>query len=290
MDKPAIALIGAGRLGTSLILALSQKGYKITGVADSDLPSAQAAAQAVQCSISTADPAAAAKEADFIIISVPDSQIKPVAEVLAAKQAFKKGQIFCHSSGYLPASALVSLKLFGAYTISMHPFVSISRKDQPQRLAGAYFALEGDAVGLESAKEVVSALDGFPVIIKAQDKPLYHAAGAIASNLAVSLLLSARQLLQNAGISGDESEQMLAAMQERLTRNISEDGLDASLTGPIARGDADTVAGHLQALRAADPALARVYALLGAKILEACKNGMGQNPYSQLEKLLKGQN
>jgi predicted short-subunit dehydrogenase-like oxidoreductase (DUF2520 family) len=287
MDKPSIALIGAGRLGTSLITALSKKGYQIAGVADADPQAAQSAGQAVNCGLVTGDPAAAAREAGFVIIAVPDSQIKLVAEGLAAKQAFKKGQVFCHTSGYLPSAVLVSLKLFGAYTISMHPFVSISSKDQSQRLAGAYYALEGDAVGLEAAREMVQALDGFSFSLRAQDKPLYHAASAMASNLALAMMLSAGKMLEKAGVDRESSEQMITAMLERLAGNVSQEGLEASVTGPIARGDRDTVAGHLQALRIADSALAQVYGILGTRLLDVLSPGKEPKNRTELEKTLR---
>jgi predicted short-subunit dehydrogenase-like oxidoreductase (DUF2520 family) len=184
MAKPTLALIGAGKLGTSLALALHQKGYKIIAVADVNEEAARVAAPALGAPLASADPAAAAREADLVILAVPDSAVKLVAENLAAKQAFKKGQIVCHTSGFLPAGVLVSLKLFGVYTLSLHPFVSIAQKFQAGRLAGAYFALEGDAVAVEQAREMVAALDGFSIAVKPQDKPLYHAAGAMASYLA----------------------------------------------------------------------------------------------------------
>jgi predicted short-subunit dehydrogenase-like oxidoreductase (DUF2520 family) len=249
MAKPNLALIGAGRLGTSLALALFQKGYKILAVADVNETAAREAAQALGSPPATTDPASAAKEADLVILAVPDSDIKMAAENLAAKQAFKKGQIVCHTSGFLPAGILVSLKLFGVYTLSLHPFVSISQKLQAARLSGAYFALEGDALAVEQAKELVAALDGFSITVKPQDKPLYHAAGAMASYLAVALWLGAEQALIKAGADQESAGQMVAGMLRSLEENVKQSGLAGALTGPIMRGDLATVQGHLQALK-----------------------------------------
>jgi len=268
MAKPNLALIGAGKLGTSLALALHRKGYTVLAVADIDEGAAREAAKELGSPPATADPAAAAKEADLVILAVPDSAIKSVAENLAARQAFKKGQIVCHTSGFLPAGVLVSLKLFGVYTLSLHPFVSIARKMQPENLSGAYFALEGDALAVEQAREMVAALDGFSLAIKPQDKPLYHAAGAMASYLAVALWLGSEQALIKAGADREAAGQMVASMVRSLEGNIKQNGLAGALTGPVMRGDLATVQGHLQALKAWGGPYEQIYRMLGRAVLK----------------------
>jgi predicted short-subunit dehydrogenase-like oxidoreductase (DUF2520 family) len=290
MAKPNLALIGAGKLGTSLALALFQKGYKILAVADTDEGAAREAAQAFGSPLATADPATAAKEADLVIMAVPDSAVKMVSENLAAKQAFKKGQIVCHTSGFLPAGALVSLKLFGVYTMSLHPFVSIAAKMQAASLAGAYFALEGDALAVEQAKEIVAALDGFSITVKPQDKPLYHAAGAMSSYLAVALWLGAEQALIKSGADQESAGQMVAGMLRSLEQNVKQNGLAGALTGPIMRGDLTTVQGHLQALKNWGGPYEQVYRLLGRAVLEKA-SGQGLSPESvkKLTAALEGQ-
>lgn len=291
MAKPNLALIGAGKLGTSLALALFQKGYKILAVADTDEATAREAAQALGSPLATSDPAAAAKEADLVILAVPDSAVKIVAENLTAKQAFKKGQIVCHTSGFLPAGVLVSLKLFGVYTLSLHPFVSISQKLQAAGLSGAYFALEGDALAVEQAKEIVAALDGFAITVKPQDKPLYHAAGAMASYLAVALWLAAEQALIKAGADEESAGQMVIGMLRTLEENIKQNGLTGALTGPIMRGDLATVQGHLQALKNWGGPYEQVYRVLGQAVLEKSKRtGLSAEQAQKLAAALEGKN
>jgi predicted short-subunit dehydrogenase-like oxidoreductase (DUF2520 family) len=270
MAKPTLALIGAGKLGTSLALALHQKGYQIIAVADVNEEAAREAAQALGAPPGTTD-VASAKEADLVVLAVPDSAVKAVSENLAAKQSFKKGQIVCHTSGFLPAGVLVSLKLFGVYTLSLHPFVSIAQKFQAGRLAGAYFALEGDAVAVEQAREMVAALDGFSIAVKPQDKPLYHAAGAMASYLAVALWMGAEQALIKAGADQESAGQMMTGMVRSLEENIKLNGLAGALTGPVMRGDLATVQGHLQALKNWGGPFEQIYRLLGQAVLEKAK-------------------
>jgi len=290
MAKPNLALVGAGKLGTSLALALFQKGYNILAVADTDQGAAREAALALGAPLATDDPAAAAKEADLVILAVPDSAVKAVAENLATKQAFKKGQTVCHTSGFLPAGILVSLKLFGVYSLSLHPFVSIARKMQAASLAGAYFALEGDAVAVEQAKEIVAALDGFSMTIKPQDKPLYHAAGAMSSYLAVALWLGSEQALIKAGADQESAGQMVISMLRSLEENIKHNGLAGALTGPIMRGDLATVQGHLQALKNWGAPYDQVYRMLGRVVLEkATQQGLSPEVSQKLAAALEGQ-
>ncbi|MBI5806429.1 prephenate dehydrogenase/arogenate dehydrogenase family protein [candidate division TA06 bacterium] len=291
MAKLTLALIGAGKLGTSLALALHQKGYQIIAVADVNEGAAREAAQALGAPLATADPDAAGKEADLVILAVPDSAVKTVAENLAAKQAFKKGQIVCHTSGFLPSGILVSLKLFGVFTLSLHPFVSIARKMQAGSLAGAYFALEGDAVAVEQAREMVAALDGFSITIKPQDKALYHAAGAMASYLAVALWLGAKQALIKAGADEESAGQMMAGMVHSLEGNIKLNGLTGSLTGPVMRGDLATVQGHLQALKNWGGPYEQIYRMLGQDVLEKAKEqGLSAELTQKLSAVLEGKN
>ncbi|MDP2806615.1 MAG: DUF2520 domain-containing protein, partial [bacterium] len=212
-------------------------------------------------------------------------------ENLAAKQAFKKGQIVCHTSGFLPAGILVSLKLFGVFTLSLHPFVSIARKMQAGSLAGAYFALEGDAVAVEQAREMVAALDGFAITVKPQDKPLYHAAGAMASYLAVALWIGAEQALIKAGADEESSGQMITSMVHSLEENIKLNGLSGSLTGPVMRGDLATVQGHLQSLKNWGGPYEQIYRLLGQAVLEKAKEqGLTPELSQKLAAALEGKN
>lgn len=283
MAKPILSLVGAGRLGSSLTAALAGKGYRVFGVCDRDLKAARETAHALSAEVALDDPSAVCPGADVIILSVPDAQIKPVAEQLAAKGTLKKGQIICHTSGFLPSSVLVAVKFSGVYAVSMHPMMSFTR-----RLAGAEvfrgvtFTLEGDAIALETARELATALDAFAVVIKPQDKPLYHAAAVMSSNYLVTLLAQSVALLQKAGIGADDARQMLLPMATSIIEGLKDEELSEALTGPIERGDAITVEGHIRALKNEQGSQLSVYRALGKATLEMVR---GKLPTDQIQAL-----
>ncbi|HTY09341.1 MAG TPA: Rossmann-like and DUF2520 domain-containing protein [Candidatus Edwardsbacteria bacterium] len=289
MAKPVISLIGAGRLGTSLAAALAEKGYPVHGVADRDLKLAQQAARDLKAAVAQDDPAAVCAGAGLVIVAVPDGQIKPLSERLAASGALRKGQIICHTSGFLPASVLVAVKMHGVYTISMHPLMSFTRRmEGSQAFRGIHFALEGDAVALEAARELVAALDGFAVVIKPQDKPLYHAAAVLSSNYLVTLISESVELLRRAGIAEEDAKQMLLPMAAAIIGHLRDGELGQALTGPIERGDELTVAGHLQALRQAGPEALAIYTALGKATLRLVRDKLAAGQAQALERTLGG--
>jgi predicted short-subunit dehydrogenase-like oxidoreductase (DUF2520 family) len=283
MAKPVLSLIGAGRLGSSLTAALAGKGYQVYGVCDRDLKTAQETAKALSAPVALDDPSAVCPGADVIILSVPDAQIKPVSEQLAAKGTLKKGQIICHTSGFLPSSVLVAVKFSGVYAVSMHPMMSFTRRlSDAGVFRGVTFALEGDAIALETARELATALDAFVVVIKPQDKPLYHAAAVMSSNYLITLLAQSVALLHKAGIGPAEARQMLLPMATSIIEGLKNEELAEALTGPIERGDAITVEGHIRALKNAQTSQLEVYKALGRATLEMVR---GKLPTDQVQAL-----
>ncbi len=288
MARPVISLIGAGRLGSSLASALAEQGFIVHGVADRDLKLAQQTGHELRAKVALDDPAAVCAGADLIIVAVPDTQIKPVSELLAAQGALRKGQIICHTSGFLPSSVLVAVKFSGAYAISLHPMMSVTRRMMGrQAFRGVYFALEGDAVALETARELVAALDGFSVVVKPQDKPLYHAAAVLSSNYLVTLVSESVALLRRAGIGEQDAAQMLLPMAGAVIANLGDGGIDRALTGPIERGDALTVQGHVQALRQAGPEALDIYRALGLATLRMVRDRLTAEQVQALDAALE---
>ena len=146
-------------------------------------------------------------------------------------------------------------------------------------------------MAVEQAREMVAALDGFSITIKPQDKALYHAAGAMASYLAVALWLGAEQALIKAGADEESAGQMMAGMVHSLEANIKLDGLAGALTGPVMRGDLATVQGHLQALKNWGGPYEQVYRVLGRSVLEKAKEqGLSAELTQKLSAVLEGKN
>lgn len=286
MDKPTISIIGTGKLGSTLALSLAQRGYCIIGLSDSDPTRLEGAVKAVKPAISDIDPSVAAKGAEIVILTVPDDSIKSVSGQLASRQALAKGQILCHCSGFLPSAVLVANKMLGASIASMHPLASFSQPLSPwDRFQGIYFGIEGDAAALKGIKPLIESLECFWVNIQPAYKSLYHLSGVMASNYLTALLYVAGQAMEMTVSEKGKAEAMLQALARTVFDNISENGLENSLSGPIERGDVQTVSGHLEALKNDFPQEMELYKVLGKSMLRVSQR---QHPERRELDAIKG--
>jgi predicted short-subunit dehydrogenase-like oxidoreductase (DUF2520 family) len=279
---PCVAIIGAGRLGSALALALSRSGYRVVAL----FARRAARARLVARRISPRPLALAATELDslpdsvsIILITTPDDQIAQVAARLAAVSAARGRQtarrrrrrVVLHASGALPSDALAPLGQHNFSLGSLHPLVSISDPASGARnLRGAFYCLEGEAHALTAARKIVRALGGRHFSVAARDKALYHASAVIASGHTVALFSLAADLLARCGLGHGRAREVLLPLLASTLDNLRAHAPDEALTGTFARADFSTVGRHLAALRdAADArgALA-IYALLGERSLQ----------------------
>jgi predicted short-subunit dehydrogenase-like oxidoreductase (DUF2520 family) len=218
--------------------------------------------------------AQAAIDSDVVWICVPDDAIAEVARSLAQKVDWK-GRVALHSSGALASNELGALRRCGAPVASVHPMMtfvawsSVSDSSQTDSLktnsqrsfAGVPFAIEGDAVAERAGRAIVKALGGKVYTIRRQDKVAYHAWGTFASPLLTALLATAEHVAGAAGVNRREAKRrMLPILQQTLANYAA---LDAAggFSGPIVRGDVETIRRHLHILRKV-PVAGEVYAAL----------------------------
>lgn len=264
--KPAVAIVGAGNLGTVLAPALRQAGYWIEAIIarsrGGSLKRAQRAGRQSGAYAST-DLSAAAR-AQLIWFCVPDAEISQAARAVVDAREWK-GIVALHSSGALTSDELDVLRGRGAAVASVHPLMTFVRGSRPL-FAGVPFALEGDAVALRVARRVVRDLGGRAYPIRKRDKAAYHAWGTFASPLFTALLATTEQVAALAGVSRKEAKRrMLPILQQTLT-NYANFGATGAFSGPIVRGDVDTVKRHLRVLTGA-PATRALYAELARAAL-----------------------
>jgi len=272
MDKPTISIIGTGKLGSTLALALAQKGYTINGLWDNDSSRLQETVRAVNPVRSDQDPAAAARGSEIVILAGSDDSIRPVSDQLASRQALSKGQIICHCSGFLPSAVLVANKMLGASIASLHPLASFSRQLSPwDRFGGCYFGLEGDAAAMGRLRLMVESLDCRPVDVPASRKSLYHVSSVMASNYLAALLYAAEGMMGAAVDDKAQAADMLGSLARTVMENIGQDGPAGSLSGPIERGDLQTVSGHLESLKKDFPQGIESYKALGRLMLKVAR-------------------
>lgn len=263
MNRPAIAVIGAGKVGSALGILLQRQGYPIAGVASRTLASAEKLAGKLGCR-AYSQPQEAARAAGLVFITTPDRVIGEVAVAIAAAGGFKPGQVVAHTSGAHPAAALQGVRETGALAVSIHPLQSFAGVEAAiDNLPDSYFALEGDEAAMLLAGQVVQDLGGRAFTLAAEAKTLYHAAACIASNYLVSLMHFATGLYGNFGLGRQEAFQALLPLVEGTIKNIGRVGPVAALTGPIARGDGTTLEDHLAAFKSTGSQEIELYRHLG---------------------------
>jgi len=262
MTKPTMAIIGTGKVGSALGILLQQKGYTVAAVASLNQESAEQLASQLNCPVLSNQETAA--RAELIFITTPDRSIAPVAAEIAGAGVLRPGQVVAHTSGAHPAAELKGVRETGALAVSIHPLQSFAEvKSAMENLPGSYFALEGDERALPLAQQVVEDLEGKWFTISAADKPIYHAAACIASNYLVSLMHFATGLYAKFGLGPREAFEALYPLVQGTVANITKVGPTQALTGPVARGDVPTIAGHLKAFEEMDLQLQDLYCMLG---------------------------
>ena len=206
--------------------------------------------------------------ADVIWFCVPDAQIGVAAQQSAARDW--KGKIAIHSSGVLSSEALSILRRKGANVASVHPLMTFVRGIASD-LRGVSFAIEGDARAVRVANKLVRILGGKPVRIRPREKAAYHAFATMICPMLVSLLATSEKAAGLAGIfAGDARRRVLPIVQQTIA-NYEKLGPAKAFTGPIVRGDVETIRRHLSAI-AAKPDTRDVYTALARAALKYLPN------------------
>ena len=268
---PTIAIIGAGRLGTSLARKLAEAGYKISEIVcrqnRHSLAKAARLARAVNARVSSVRHATL--DADVIWFCVPDSAIAAVATELAGRDWLSR--IALHPSGVLSGDVLQCLRERGAYVASVHPLMTFVAGSQPS-LADVPFAIEGDAAAERVARGIVKKLGGRAFRIRQQEKVAYHAFATMVCPLLISLLATSENVAALAGMSAREARRRMLPIVRQTLANYEQLGAAAAFSGPIVRGDAATIERHLRALNKT-PEGKRVYSALAAAALKFLPSG-----------------
>lgn len=297
-----VAIVGAGRLGTALALALGRRDYLIEAVVARSLSHARRAASLLPSGTRALSAAHldSLPPSELLLITTPDDQLAQTAVRLAAATSRalseRKGRgvrTALHCSGALSSDILSPLAQAGWRTGAMHPLVSISEARQgAERLRGAYFCVEGDAQALRRARSLVQNLEGQSFVINKADKALYHAAAVMASGHVVALFDIALEMLARCGLTERRAQAVLLPLLESITQNLQGRDTAHSLTGTFARADAATMRRHLEELRGVDIRDAlEVYRLLGRRSIRlAEKIGVDGEALKKIEDALEEDN
>ncbi|WP_030756238.1 MULTISPECIES: Rossmann-like and DUF2520 domain-containing protein [unclassified Streptomyces] len=252
----AVGVVGAGRVGPALACALQQAGHRpvaVSGVSDT---SVRRAARMLP-DVPLVPPAQVLELADLVLLTVPDDALPSLVEGLAETGAVRPGQLLVHTSGRYGTSVLDPARRAGALPLALHPAMTFTGTEvDVQRLGGCSFGVTAPEELRLAAEALVIEMGGEPEWIAEENRPLYHAALALGANHLVTLVAQSMELLAKAGV--EHPDRMLGPLLGAALDNALRSG-DAALTGPVARGDAGTVAAHVSELRRHAPAAVSGY-------------------------------
>lgn len=278
--RPAVAMIGAGRLATALVPRLAAAGYVILAVASRTGRSARRLARSVGAR-SSLRAETAARGADVVLIAVPDREIAGVADRLAREIAGWDRRVVLHHAGALGLEPLLPLARAGAAVGLLHPLQVLGLPRIADRiLPGSRARIEGEPRARRVARRIARDLGLLPLVLPRAHRPAaraaYHAAASLVANDLVALLAIGADLLRRAGLSEREALGALLPLAAGALSHVEAGGLRAALTGPVARGDARTLSAQLRSLSAASPEGAKAHRALSRRLLRLVRGaGLG---------------
>lgn len=278
-----ITLIGSGNLAQALGPALVAAGYRIDSVITRDLAASRKRATALANKLGAklktfAEPTS---DSDIFWICHTDDALNSTARLLAPNKPVGdtgwKGKIILHSSGALTSAVLIPLKRKGAHEASLHPMMTFVPGTKPD-LSKVPFAVEGDAKAVAAARQIVRRLGSEVFTIRKKNKILYHALGSFASPMIVATLVTAERVGRAAGLSSTQTKKLMAPILRQTIKNYLAHDAEAAFSGPIKRGDLETVRRHLRELKRV-PGASDVYRAL-------VKSGARDLPVGRKKELL----
>lgn len=277
-----IGFIGAGKVGFSLGRYLIDHEYMIIGYYSKSPDSAREAAlfTGTKAYLSLE---AIVSDCDILFLTVPDDQIVLVWDQIKNFQIV--GKIICHCSGVLSSEIFSDMTRTGSYGYSIHPFLAVNSKLHTyQELPKALFTIEGSVERKTEMEMLFRKCGNTVVTLTPQDKVRYHAAAVMASNLVLGLIETAIEELSLCGFSRDEAQAVLVPLISGNVSHLQECSIENSLTGPIERGDTETVILHLNVL---DNINREIYRLLSIKTLQIANRKNPIRDYKKMEELFE---
>ena len=260
-----IGVVGAGRVGAVLAAALRSAGHEVVAAAgESD--ASRDRIEALLPGVRRRKPSAVARASDLLLLTVPDDMLPNVVSVLSASGAIHQGQLVVHTSGRHGLAVLEPARAVGARVIALHPAMTFTGTDVDlPRLAGCVFGVTAGEAEHAVAESLVADLGGTPTWVPEELRTLYHAGLAHGANHLVTLVTQAMELLSAAGV--DQPSETLRPLLDAALDNALATG-DAALTGPIVRGDVETVRAHLVDIAATAPDTLPSYVAMARSTLD----------------------
>jgi predicted short-subunit dehydrogenase-like oxidoreductase (DUF2520 family) len=285
-DRPgrlAVGIVGVGRVGAALGEALGLAGHKIVAAAGVSEGSRRRAAERLG-GVPIQPPQEVVAGADLVLLTVPDDVLPGLVEGLVTTGTNVEGKLVAHTSGRYGGAVLDPATRAGGLPLALHPVMTFTgRPDDVHRIAGISFGVTAPDPLRPVAEALVVEMGGEPVWIPEGNRALYHAALAGGANHLVTLVVETMELLRTAGV--DDPARMLGPLLGAALDNALRLGM-TGLTGPVARGDAETVASHVAELGRVSPEAKRAYVTL-ARLTADRALGAGLLKSADAERLLE---
>ena len=274
MSLPSISIIGAGALGSALGRAVAAQQYPIKCIYNRTESKAQQLAERVGSDSWGSFPTSPDELGSLVFLTVADSAIAEAAAQLATLDGDVSGQTYVHCSGSESAELLDPLREKGARVASFHPLQTFTSQSKPADFSGIYFSLQGDANAFAQLTDLAQSLGAQTLNVSAEEKSQLHGAAVFASNYLLSLLDAAVEVGSGGGLESQQVKQALLPLVQTSLQNASDQSFEDALSGPIKRGDINTVKRHLKLLDDRVE-LKALYCMLGLRTLKVAESAGG---------------
>jgi predicted short-subunit dehydrogenase-like oxidoreductase (DUF2520 family) len=275
-----VSFIGAGKIGISLAVLMKKAGYPIAAVSSRTSKSSEKFLRYVKQGKICSTNKEAAELGDIIFVTTNDDEIEKVCKEI---ESVVRDKVLVHCSGALTADILPGKKAAAVHPMQSVPCVAKGIKSLP----GSYFDIQCDDEVFQEARKAVHSIGGIPIRITKEQKIFNHIASCMTSGFSVALFTIALELYKDMEIDENKATEMLMPLLEENVRNIQTTGAINSLTGPIERGDIETVKKHLKALDKVRWIKALYICLARSTLKIAEKKGLDPSKASEIKKLLK---
>lgn len=274
--KSQIVIIGAGKIAYSLTAALVKSGYNVSSIISKKKSSAEKLAKKFKILLSSDKFNSLTKENKIFFLTVPDNQIEKIAKALSGLNLDFKNSLFIHVSGALDINELKSLKKKKASIASFHimqTFPSTKVVDIP----GCTVAIEAEQkVTKDFLNKLAFDLHLKPFLLKSGNKIYYHLVGVFASNFLVGNLFSSEKMFELSKKGKANFNYIIDSIVYSTINNVKNVGTSKALSGPVERGDYETIEKHLKALKKKDKQIYKSYIIQSLNLLEVVKEKNGK--------------
>ena len=282
----SVGIIGAGKLGASLAVAMNRSGYRVATIHRRTAAAAEAVAGRIPGAVGVTEARLVVESCRVVFITTDDAAIESVAELLDWSGA----DAVIHCSGATPVAALAAAAETGIATGGFHPMQTFPTERGEGRFDGITVAIESESSELKAwLTGLADALGAHHIYLTAEMRPAYHASAVMACGLVAGLVGLAADMWEEMGLTRDDGVRALSPLVSATAEQIGGLGIPAAITGPYVRGDVDTVRAHLDAARTRGPDVLAGYAALAlAQLPIAREQGNISNAnYATIESLLR---